>query len=290
MKDVKGFCKIFDISVPDHEHFDYYLSQLSKVNRYKELPNWVSLYEKAEDEIGDLYEFRMRKSDEIIKFLQNTRAYNELNLDNLIPDLPISKSFQYEEDKKYISIDMRKANWSVLKSYDPPFANELPNSYEELLSKFEMPEVFVNSKSLRQYIFGNINPRRQAKAQRVVMQGIIDMFKNSNMTLECIKNDELIYSYTDISYLKSEVLSKIDASKFKTKLFTIKRVEDFRIDFVHDEEENLLYKEMVGCNGNRFFLLLKKYIFEEPLDIRDLYFRMDGNLAIWKLDGIKIEL
>jgi len=290
MKDVKGFCKIFDISVPDHDHFDYYLSQLSKVNRYKELPNWVALYEKAEEEIGDLYDFRMRKSDEIIKFLQNTRAYNELNLDNLLPDLPTSKTFQYEEGKNYISIDMRKANWSVLKSYDPPFVNELPNSYEELLANFGMPEVFNNSKSLRQYIFGNINPRRQAKAQRVVMQGIIDMFKNSNMILECIKNDELIYSYDNISYLKSDILPKIDTARFKTKLFTIKRVEDFRIDFVHDEEENPLYKEMVGCNGNRFFLLLKKYIFEEPLDIRDLYFRMDGNLAIWKLDGIKIEL
>jgi len=275
MKDIKGFCKIFDISVPDYDHFDYYVGQLSKLNKYNNLKELISLYEKAEEELGDLYEYRMKKSSDIIEFLQGTRAYNDLSLDNLIKDYPTSKTFQYEEDKKYISIDMRKANWTVLKSYDPPFVNELPNSYDELLDKFGMPDVFKKSKSLRQYIFGNINPRKQAKAQRVIVQDLIN---------------QLIYSYSDINYLKDNVLSKIDTSKFKSKLFKIERVEDFRIDFIMDESEQILYKEMVGCNGNRFFLLLKKYIFEESFDIRDLYFRVDGNIAIWKIDGIKVNL
>ena len=37
-------------------------------------------------------------------------------------------------------------------------------------------------------------------------------------------------------------------------------------------------------------MFLKKYIFNEPCDIRDLYFRMDGDLAIWNVDGLNIEL
>jgi len=291
MKDVKGFCKIFDISVPDYDHFDYYVNQLSRLNKYSDLKELVSLYEKAEEEFGDLYDYRMRKSEEIIAFLQNTRAYNEITLDNLIPDYPTTKTFQYQDDKKYLSIDMRKANWTVLKKYDPPFANELPNTYDELLDKFGMPEVFKRSKSLRQYIFGNINPRKQSKAQRVIIQELIDGFsKLEGIKIECIKSDEVIYSYTDIEYLKENVLSKIDTSRFKTKLFKNVKIEDFRIDSIMDESEQVLYKEMVGCNGNRFFLLLKKYIFEEELDIRDLYFRMDGNIAIWKVDNIEIKL
>lgn len=291
MKDIKGFCKIFDISVPDHDHFDYYVSQLSRLRKYSDIRELMSLYEKAEDEIGDLYEYRMKKSNEIIEFLQTTRAFNDLTLDNLIKDYPVSKTFKYEEGKKYLSIDMKKANWSILKSYDPTFVNELPDSYEELLDKFGMPEVFKRSKSLRQYIFGNINPKRQGKAQRIVMQEIIDMFSGLyGLIIENIKNDEVIYSYTDIDFLKEQVLSKIDMNKFKIKLFTNKKVEDFRIDFIMDESEQVLYKEMVGCNGNRFFLLLKKYIFEESLDIRDLYFRMDGNMAIWKIDDVNAEL
>lgn len=47
---------------------------------------------------------------------------------------------------------------------------------------------------------------------------------------------------------------------------------------------------MVGCNGNLFFIYLKNYILNEPLDIRDLYFKMDGNLAIWNVEGLKISL
>ncbi len=36
---------------------------------------------------------------------------------------------------------------------------------------------------------------------------------------------------------------------------------------------------MAGSNGNLFFLNLKKYILNEPIDIRDLFFRMDGNFS-----------
>lgn len=290
MKDIKGFCKIFDIAVPDYDHFDYYIDQLSKLSKYADIKSLITLYEKAEDEIGNLYEYRIKKSTEIIEFLQTTRAYNDLSLDNLIKDYPTSKSFQYDDSKKYISIDMRKANWTVIKSYDPPFINELPDTYEDLLNKFEMPEVFKRSKSLRQYIFGNINPRKQGKAQRVVIQELIDNLSIfGGINIECIKNDEVIYSYSDIKYL-SDIICKIDLDKFKIKLFKTEKVEDFRIDFTMDNLENIISKEMVGCNGNRFFLLLKKYIFNEDVDVRDLYFRVDGNIAIWKIDGMETKL
>lgn len=288
MNDIKGFCKIFDINIPDHDHFDYYISQLSKMNRYSDILDLISRYEKAESDLGDLYEFRMKKSSEIVEFLKTTRAYNDLTFDNLIKDYPISKTFQYQEDRKYLSIDIKKANWTVLKNYDPPFVNELPNSYDELLDQFGMPDIFKKSKSLRQYIFGNINPKKQIKAQRVIIQDIIEIIGNS-LNIECIKNDEVIYSYKNIDEVKN-TLHLIDDSKFKIKLFYIKKVEDFRLDFIIDENEQFLYKEMIGCNGNRFFLLLKKYILEEPFDIRDLYFRMDGNIAIWKVDGLESKL
>ena len=77
---------------------------------------------------------------------------------------------------------------------------------------------------------------------------------------------------------------------FKIKLFTVERVQDFRINTYLSESGQKLHKEMVGCNGNLFFLYLKKYVFNEPIDIRDLYFKMDGNIAIWNVEGLKISL
>jgi hypothetical protein len=285
MIDKKGFCKIFDINVPDYEHFDYYIDQLSKTHRNKDIKNIVLLYEKAEEEIGDLYNFRMKKANEIIEFLRNSKAYNELVLDNLIMDYPVSKSFSFEEDKKYISIDIKQANWTILKKYDSPFDCELPNTYEEILDKFQMPEIFKKSKSLRQFIFGNINPKRQSKAQRAMIQTIILQI-GDRLKLECIRHDEVVYSYIgDVT----DIIKEID-DKFRIKLFSSQHIEDFRIDTVVDENNCILYREMVGFDGNRFYILLKKYILNESLDIRDLYFKVNGHMAIWKTDEINIKI
>ena len=289
MRDVKGFCKLMDISVPEYEHFDYYINQFSKLEKWKNIKDLIKIYEEAEEKYGDLYDFRLKKSNEIIEYLKNTRAYNELQDDNLLPDLPTTKNFEYSEDKKYISIDIKKANWIVLKKYDPEFAPELGDSYEDFISKFDVPEIFNHSKQLRQYIFGNINPKKQGKAQRVVTQSILNKYNHLNLDIACIKNDEVIYSFESFNQIE-EILTSVDREIFKIKLFTVKRVQDFRINTFLSESGEELYKEMVGCNGNQFFMNLKNHIFEEPLDIRDLYFRMDGSLAIWNVDKLKISL
>jgi hypothetical protein len=289
MRDVKGFCKLMDISVPEYEHFDYYINQFSKLEKWKNIKDLIKIYEEAEEKYGDLYEFRLKKSNEIINYLKSTRAYNELQDDNLIPDYSTTKNFEYSEDKKYISIDIKKVNWIVLKNYDPEFAPELGDSYEDFIAKFDVPEIFNHSKQLRQYIFGNINPKRQGKAQRVITQSILNKYNHLNLDIACIKNDEVIYSFESFDQI-GEILTTVDREIFKIKLFTVKRVQDFRINTFLSESGEELYKEMVGCNGNQFFMNLKNHIFEEPLDIRDLYFRMDGSLAIWNVDKLKISL
>ena len=280
MKDIKGFCKLIDISVPDYAHFDYYIEQFSKLEKWKNIKDLIKLYEEAEEKYGDLYEFRINKSNEIINYLKNTRAYNELQDDNLIPDFPTTKNFEYSEDKKYISIDIKKANWVVLKKYD---------SYDDFIAKFDVPEIFNHSKQLRQFIFGNINPKRQGKAQRVIIQDIIHKYYNLDLDIACVKNDEVIYSFESFDQIE-EIINTLDRDMFKIKLFTVERVQDFRINTYLSESGQKLHKEMVGCNGNLFFLYLKKYVFNEPIDIRDLYFKMDGNIAIWKVEGLKISL
>jgi hypothetical protein len=289
MKDVKGFCKLMDISVPEYEHFDYYIEQFSKLEKWKNIKELIKLYEEAEEKYGDLYEFRINKSNEIINYLKNTRAYNELQDDNLIPEFPTTKNFEYSEDKKYISIDIKKANWIVLKKYDPEFAPELGDSYDDFIAKFDVPEIFNHSKQLRQFIFGNINPKRQGKAQRVIIQDILHKYYNLDLDIACMKNDEVIYSFETFDQIE-EIINTLDRDMFKIKLFTVKRIEDFRINTYLSETGKELYKEMVGCNGNLFFLYLKKYVLNEPVDIRDLYFKMDGNIAIWNIEGLKVSL
>jgi hypothetical protein len=289
MKDIRSFCKLFEINIPEYSQFEYYIDQLSKLDKYKNIKELVEKFRTLESEIDDIYQFKVKKSNDIIEFIKTTRAFSELNDDNLIPDYPTTKNFVYDESKRYLSIDIKQANWTILKRYDPDFLNELGNSYSELLNKFGLPEIFQHSKTFRQFIFGNLNPKRQIKAQRVIIEEIIQKFKSYNLEVACIKHDEIIYVVDDDITLKN-ILSEIDYNIFKTKIYKVERVEDFRINSYYDQSENFLHKELVGCNAHLYYLNLKRFIFREKIDIRDLYFRLDSKLAIWNYDGLKLEL
>jgi hypothetical protein len=290
MKDIKSFCKMFDLNVASFEDFDYYKNQFSRINRWKNLDDLVTLYEKAESEIGDMFEYRMSKIDEIVVFVKGTRAYNDMADENLIPDFPINKNFEYSEGVNYLSIDLKMANWQAMKKYDPSFVNELGDTYSEFLNKFGVPEVFHKSKHFRQYIFGNLNPKKQIKVQRVMVEDIKNAMSKYGLKIECIKHDEIIYSFEKIEDVR-EIIEGLDGEDFTITPFTIKKVENFRINqYLCKDSGEIIHSEPVGCNGHKFFMYLKKYIFNEPYDIRDLYFRMDGELAIWNTEKLKLEL
>ena len=281
---------MFDLNIASFEDFNYYKEQFSRLERWKGMDELVSLFEKAEEEIEDMFEYRMRKIDEIINFIKGTRAYDDMVDDNLIPDYPTNKNYEYSEGVNYLSIDLKMANWQAMKKYDPSFVNELGEEYSDLLNKFDVPEVFHRSKHFRQYIFGNLNPKRQIKMQRVLVQDIYNALSKYNLKVEFIKNDEIIYSFEKIEDVR-EIIEGLDGEDFTVRAFTIKRVENFRINqYLCKDSGEILHSEPVGCNGHKFFMYLKKYIFNEPYDIRDLYFRMDGELAIWNTDKLKLEL
>jgi hypothetical protein len=285
MKNVKDFIKLFDLNVPTQEHFDYYIAQLQKTTKHSNIYDLIKMFEEADIHIDDFYEYKLSKSNEIIDFIKTTNAYADLCYDNNLSDLPTNKSFSYEEGIKYLSIDLRSANWISLKKYDQE--NQLGNSYSEFLKRFDLPEVFIHSKYLRQFIFGNVNPKKQQKIQRNIIQEVVRQF-SSDLSVECVKNDEVIFSFRDFSEIEGVV--SLDSSKYKSKIFTVERVEDFRIDTHYDLSGICISKEMVGVNGQQFYLKLKQYITGESLDIRDLYFKQDGKLAIWMVEGLKVKI
>lgn len=276
MKNIKGFIKLFDLNIPSIDDFDYYIHQLSKTPKFENIYQLIDMYEKIEDDIIDINGFKMDKSKEVIDFIKSTVAYTDMCYDHNLLDLPTNKSFQYEENKIYLSVDIISANWNSIKKYD--YHNELGESYKDLLSKFDMPIIFSESKYLRQFIFGNVNPKKQQKVQRNIIQNIIRDY--TNLTIECVKNDEVVFSLNDFSD-SLDILSTIDNNKFKTKIFKISRVEDFRINHYFDNEGNELNKEMFGVNGQEFYLKLKQYITNEELDIKDLVFIQNGKKAVW---------
>lgn len=288
MKDIKGFIKLFDLNIPNIEHFDYYINQLSKIRKFQNIKELISLYEKAESEIDlDIYEYRVKKSQEVIDFIKNSNAYSEMMLDNQLIDYPTSRSANYVEGVNYLSVDLKSANWVSLKRYDPEHINELGSTYADLLNRFGMPEIFIHSKYLRQFIFGNINPKRISKVQRNLIQEIVRKYQDY-LQVDVVRADEVIFTFKNFSEIK-EIYNYLDINKFNIKIFNVKRVEDFRIDSVYDIDGNFLYKDIFGVDGTQLFIKIKEYLTNEEVDIRDLYFRSNGKLALWDYKGFKIE-
>jgi hypothetical protein len=284
MKNKKDFVKLFDLNVPSLEHFDYYIDQLSKTRKFSNIYKLIDLFELADKQIDDFLQYKVNKSNQIIEFIESTNTYTEMCYDNNLLDLPTNKSFHYEENVNYISIDLKSANWMSLKKYDQ--LNELGDSYADFLKRFDLPEVFIHSKYLRQFIFGNVNPKKQQKVQRNLTQEIVRKFSDT-FKVECVKNDEVVFSFQNLEDLK---LISVDESKWKIKFFNIQRVEDFRIDTIFDINGDILYKDLVGVNGQQFFFKLKQYVTNEPLDVKDLYFKQDGKLAIWMVDNLEVRI
>lgn len=287
MESNKSFVKLFNLNVPVIEHLDYYLEQMSKTIKYKDIKYLKSLYDSEVIGIDNFLDFKNNKSREIIEFLKGTNAYNELLYDKSLIDYPTAKSIEYKEGVNYLSIDIKSANFSALKRYDIPL-NELGENYFEFLSKFTVPNVLIQSKYLRQFIFGNLNPKKIIKVQRNMIQEVVRNYQD-HLQVEGVKSDEVIFSFKNFSEI-TDIFNEIDKSKYNVKIFSINRVEDFRIDNIYDIYGNMYHREIMGVDGNLFYSKLKEYITKEPLDVKDLYFKINGRLAIIATENMKIEL
>lgn len=104
--------------------------------------------------------------------------------------------------KLFISIDMRKANFSALKFYDKSiFSNA--DTWEEFIERYTENKHIVNSKYIRQVILGNCNPRRQVTYEKYLMDLVLEVLI-----------DELGYSASDIAFFSNDEIV-IDMEKYK---------------------------------------------------------------------------
>jgi len=283
MKDITRFKKLFNIKIPCVEHFDYYISVLRRTHKYSNLPELIKLYEQAESDYEDFKKFSFKKSDEIINFLKSTVVNQRINETTPVESVDYNrKSFKVEVGKKYLSIDLVQANWQVFKSYDK--TNELPDTYEELLDMFGCPDILKSSKNYRQQIFGNLNPKKHQKIQANIMSDVNFelMSKGLKYELNDINNDEIIISnYDDNIY---EFFKKMPY-KFRLTEFITTMVENVRVyEFLELGTDKVHYKDLFGAPGNQLYMNIKKYILNEPVELRDLYFMENNKLAIWADD------
>ena len=217
--------EFYDLLNEYEKRFDY-----AKKNTSLSLENY-----KCEQ---DYFEEYNRVKDSAISDIKESFGYKQFIEDDMNKyavthtDLPTKDIFKPSNDGKlFISIDMRKANFSALKNYDSGIFDSV-DTWEEFISRYTDNKHIINSKYIRQVILGNCNPKRQVTYEKYLMDGILDYTQKFFIPISnCVffSNDEIVFDITDI-YDKGTIeflklcLQKNRAVPVKIEVFTLHKI------------------------------------------------------------------
>ena len=308
MKDIAEFEKLFKVNFPVQEHHQYYLDTMMKSPFYAGIGIAVKEFEQYEREVEELG-YKNAKSykldyalPRLKSYLLNTEAYKNL-LEWDTPGKLRTKDELRNNDNTYlISIDFSSANYSAFKTFDSFGA--LGDSWEGLCRDLDIHPTLSKSKSFRQYVFGNTNPKRLQKRQHSNIIKIVDnLIENHDFhddDFVFISHDELIIRLRPDGIIAvNRINLLLSAIGFIIKNESIDMLTHYKV-FKNEaigagmcvqtqyqvkmgglsEKYDVLFK----VPGNKFFKYFKTHILKEPLERRDLMFMNDGEIAIWNIE------
>lgn len=204
----------------------------------------------------DYFEEYNRVKDSAILSIKESEAYQRFNSDDMNKyrvtheNLPNKDIFKPTNDgKSFISIDMRKANFSSLHHYSADMFGV--NTWEEFISKFTDNQHIINSKYIRQVILGNCNPKRHITYEKYLMDILLTDLLEKHIPIERVvffSNDEIVIDVSDMNKSRQVLLAfnieqylKDASPKFKVQLFTLYKI--------HGTDG--YYKEILNENGEK---------------------------------------
>ena len=271
-------------------------------NLYKDiLDKWSSYLSMLEDfnSEQDYFEHYSSVKDGIIESVKGSEAYDRFNSIDMngyaVPhqfrQLPSKDIFKPTFDHtEFISIDMKKANFSSMSKYDPAIFSGC-ETWEEFVGQFTTYPHIINSKYIREASLGNCNPKRHITYEKYLMSVFLDEYVTYLESLDIeskiafFSNDEVVFNVTDISkeqryLMKSAVQVNIDTSIAPIEL----HVNEFRLYHISELdgylELNLDTNEIAPKSINNFMMpfLIRAMIGEEPKE-EDMVF-MHPNVSI----------
>lgn len=279
------------INIYSEPYFEYFMELYDKDFQTKEkLKSFQNLLDKFSNP-EQFFQNSEKISSSIKDLIANTETYKKLNNFDMNKDFPLEEQVKQQNiyispniGKKLISVDLEKANFNVLKMIG--LGQELGvESYNDLLAKFTDDDYYFISKKIRQVIFGDLNPARQQRIQKYVINTLCTTLKEKGCILSSASSDEIIIQNQDLSAKDvKEILKDIPAQ------YQFFRVEDFFFEKI-DENYDFFVKTTLTDNGPKtefknvpshvFAQVYKRYIGQETNDY-DLLFYHEHFLAQFK--------
>lgn len=260
VKKFDDFCAELESYENEQSYFEYYnIVKDSVINMIKDNPEYIRF---LNDEFAD------------VKIIKRTITVGNNNL--------------YVEDndgKTFVSIDMKKANFTALRHYAPAmFKNK--ETWEEYIGAFTNSKHIKNSKYIRQVIFGACNPKKQVAYEYYLMAILYLHIKNilgDEVNVFSLGTDEIIISVDGTSCSANrlkEVIAdcpqNID-SLVRFEMFDLQKVGDYGwMKVIYDgDNDKVVFKTI---NADIYHQIVKHY-WNQPITEDDLVFRYNGTLA-----------
>lgn len=281
------------------ELFDKFYGTVEKWNRF------VAELQKYNCEQDYFEEYNCVK-DAAINSIKESESYQRFNSEDMNKfaithkDLPNKDIFKPTNNEKiFISIDMRKANFSSLHSYDKGmFGNA--DTWEQFISQFTDNEHIINSKYIRQVILGNCNPKRHITYEKYLMDQTLSLLYDiiGEERIVFFSNDEIVYDMTTVSNLHmlnlvrncvEERLSTKSNIPFRVELFSLHKINGTDGYCKKIYKENGEYSIEFKCLDNYMMPFVLRYFLGEEITESDKVFYHEGLLAKF-IDEPKIEV
>lgn len=290
----------------------YFMDRLELLNDlYGTLEKWHTFLEelKKYNSEQDYFEEYNRVKDKAINCIKNSEGYQIFNEDDMNKyrvthaNLPGKDIYHPSNDgKKFISIDMKKANFSALQHYGDCIFKSMfsgASTWEDFISLFTDNKHIINSKYIRQVILGNCNPKRHITYEKHLMDNTIGLIKGllpNNIVF--FSNDEIIFDITHhkciasiLTYELQKYLNEYSSIPLKVECFILHKIKGTDGYYKEIFKENGKTEIELKCVNSYIMPFIVRKLKGEEITESDKVFYHDGLLAKFEeVPDIKIEV
>ena len=284
------------IAITDSPYFEYFIDLYDEAfNTKTKLATFKAIVDRFDEE-GEVLDYLQSITNSIIANIQEKDSYknflntnmNKFAIKSKYPSSSIFK--ECHTGKELISIDLSKANFQAMNFFDKNILES--KTYKEFVQKYTNEEYIINSKYIRQVIFGNLNSKRLGTIEKYMIYQIVEKLEELDLTILLVTDDEIVLEGNIDIYNKIvDMVSNMDI-QVAIELFVLKTLrqpngQPFKSDkfYVKDfitftDEKNLMFE--IKATDATFYPQFFKLLTNQEINENDLVFINDGFVASYK--------
>lgn len=291
----KRFCKDYNLPIVIYDNPYFYErlctidSLFDCVDRFEDFCLELSKFNNEQE----YFEYYNKVKDEVINYIKSNPEYIGFSESEFKTTTEYGKRNLYVENndnKTFISLDMKKANFSALQHYSSEiFKNCL--TWEKFIKTFTDCEHIINSKYIRQVIMGACNPKKQIKYEHYLMADLLNHLHSNinNINVYSLGEDEIILSIDNAGYsfnqLQTIVKSHPIGNTIRITMFDLHKIKgtDGWLKNIYNVGEHCENRDIVEfkCLNSEIYHQIVKHYYNEVITPNDLVFYHNGKLAAY---------